>query len=97
MAGVMPHTDKALNPVAADQTVEAELATLVSEYLQFHRCTQAYEVREEPRARGARHRAALAHLDFAPCSFVASSRLSRPPLASRPVPRVAGTIVAAAC
>ena len=28
MAGVMPHTDKALNPVVADQTVEAELATL---------------------------------------------------------------------
>lgn len=67
MAGVMPHTDKALNPVVADQTVEAELATLVSEYLQFHRCTQAYEVREEPRARRARRRSALAHLDFARC------------------------------
>ena len=68
MAGVMPHTDKALNPVAADQTVEAELATLVSEYLQYHRCTQAYEVREEPRARGR---------VVAPPSHVSTSRPDR--------------------
>ena len=45
MAGVKPHTNMALNGVMEDQTVEAELATLVSEYLQFHRCTGAYEVR----------------------------------------------------
>jgi len=45
MAGVKPHTNMALNGVMEDQSVEAELATLVSEYLQFHRCTGAYEVR----------------------------------------------------
>ena len=28
----------------ADQAVESELALLVSEYLQFHHCTGAYEV-----------------------------------------------------
>ena len=45
MAGVKPHTNMALNGVMEDQTVEAELATLVSEYVQFQRCTGAYEVR----------------------------------------------------
>ena len=96
MAGVMPHTDKALNPVAADQTVEAELATLVSEYLQYHRCTQAYEVREEPRARG--------RLD-APPTHVTTTRPDRRRVVARlsRLPRLAtgaarcGNIVAAAC
>ena len=44
MAGEAAH-EYGVEWVMEDQTVEAELATLVSEYLQFHRCTGAYEVR----------------------------------------------------
>ena len=40
----------------ADQAVESELATLVSEYLQFHHCTGAHEVRMALRAWAANER-----------------------------------------
>lgn len=39
---------------AADQAVESELAMLVSEYLQFHHCTGAYEVSHTPGTRDRR-------------------------------------------
>ena len=45
MSGVKLRTEKAVNSVMADQTIETELAQLVSEYLQHHRCERAYEVR----------------------------------------------------
>ena len=55
MAGVKPHTNMALNGVMEDQTVEAELATLVSEYLQFYRHRG---VRGAPRPRAMPRRTA---------------------------------------
>ena len=45
MSGAKLRTEKAVNSVMADQTIETELAQLVSEYLQHHRCERAYEVR----------------------------------------------------
>ena len=50
MSGVKLRTEKAVNSVMADQTIEAELAQLVSEYLQHHRCERAYEVHPSGRA-----------------------------------------------
>ena len=96
MAGVMPHTDKALNPVAADQTVEAELATLVSEYLQYHRCTQAYEVREERALGGASSRRPRMSRHHALIVRRVVARLSRLPRLATGAARC-GNIVAAAC
>lgn len=72
MSGVKLRTEKAVNSVMADQTIEAELAQLVSEYLQHHRCERAYEVRPfgtrafpERRQSSVRARPALAR----PVSF----------------------------
>jgi hypothetical protein len=63
MSGAKLRTENAVNSVMADQTVEAELAQLVSEYLQHHRCSRAYEVRLRTACRSypnARARARLA-------------------------------------
>ena len=50
MSGAKLRTEKAVNSVMADQTIETELAQLVSEYLQHHRCERAYEVHPSGRA-----------------------------------------------
>ena len=52
MSGVKLRTSKAVNSVMADATVEFELAQLVSEYLQHHRCNKAYVVSDENYAGG---------------------------------------------
>ena len=72
MSGAKLRTEKAVNSVMADQTIETELAQLVSEYLQHHRCERAYEVRPfgtrafpERRQSSVRARPALAR----PVSF----------------------------
>ena len=96
MAGVMPHTDKALNPVAADQTVEAELATLVSEYLQYHRAPKRTRCERSRALGGASSRRPRMSRHHALIVRRVVARLSRLPRLATGAARC-GNIVAAAC